>query len=47
VTQRVVEMAVSGGLALVSVGTGRLFDSSCRDLGDEGAECDVPHDLAA
>jgi hypothetical protein len=47
VTHRVVEMAVSGGLALFTVGTGRLIDSSCRDLGDEGSESDVPHDLAA
>ena len=47
-TQRMAELAVSSGLALLSIGTGRLlFDSACRDLGDDENESAVPHDLAA
>ncbi len=48
VTQRMAELAVSGGLALLSIGTGRLMlDSAYRDLGDEAKESTVHHDLAA
>jgi len=42
------ELAVSGGLALVSVGTGRLLlDGACRDLGEAAPQPDVAHPLAA
>jgi len=47
-TQRMAELAVSSGLALLSIGTGRLlFDAACRDLRDDENESAVPHDLAA
>lgn len=48
VTQRVIEWAVSGGLALVSVGTGRiLLDSACKDLGEDASETSSVEHLAA
>lgn len=39
IAQRMIEMAVSGGLALLSVGMGRLLlDAACSDLGESFSE---------
>lgn len=36
--ERLLEVAVSSGLAVVSVGTGRLMPDGCRDLGESEPE---------
>jgi hypothetical protein len=47
-TERVVEVAVGSGLAVVSVWTGHLLlDQACPDLGDEMAPAAQVQDLAA
>jgi flagellar biogenesis protein FliO len=48
ISERVVEIAVGSGLALVAVGTGHLLlDQACPDLGDETSARPRFHDLAA
>jgi len=47
-TQKVVQAAVGSGLAIVSVGVGRLLvEGACRELGETPLRNVRPHSLAA
>jgi len=42
------ELAFGGGLALMTVGTGKLLlEGACRDLGEASPEPEIAHPLAA